>query len=61
MLTLRLRPTAAVRAGHAWALLTMSTPLLLLILIMAGESGISEPLIGGRFLDRCCRGSGCSA
>ena len=51
MLTLRLHPARRSEpAGRAWALLTMSTPLLLLILIMAGEGGISEPLIGGRFL-----------
>jgi len=50
MLTLRLHPARQSEpAGRAWALLTMSTPLLLLILTMAGEGGISEPLIGGRF------------
>ena len=50
MLTLHLHPARQSEpAGRAWALLTMSTPLLLLILIMAGEGGISEPLIGGRF------------
>jgi hypothetical protein len=50
MLALRLHPARQSEpAGRAWALLTIVTPLLLLVLAMAGENGIGAPLIGGRF------------
>lgn len=47
---IRLAPGRRIEpAGRAWGLLTLATPLLLLVLTMLGEAGLPAPLAGGRF------------